>query len=425
MMGGPSIKHLDDVPTEEMLRWEFADGHTASIWEKWIEMSPRYFAFWNKWDPGAHVAAARPHRRPHQPDPGRRDPLRRRRLPGRHAHHARMGRSVRARGKPARRAASCTASSPEKARRSRAIPTCSPRCSPRAGRGRYRCRCPSACRRGRRPSTHRAASPTGRPTSPHDDRIWYADGPGSPRTSPKEALRLAGLPDDSPSVVTLGWTVERHAWIEDPTFTARTVLAGYALGRAVNEGRITALPVRLSAVPSLIESEPPDVAIVSGVRRGSSLAFTTGVGWADVLARTARRVIVEIDDEAFDLGAPEIVRKHRRHDVHALLRRTARPRCRVPPTTSTCGSAASWPRCCPMSRRCSSGRAASARASPGPSTGRCGSGRVWSPMPWLGCTSAGCCSTRSSPPMPGVANRSACWLPPECCACRRRRSPTT
>jgi hypothetical protein len=53
MMGGPSIKHLDDVPTEEMLRWEFADGHTASIWEKWIEMSPRYFAFWNRWEPGA------------------------------------------------------------------------------------------------------------------------------------------------------------------------------------------------------------------------------------------------------------------------------------------------------------------------------------------------------------------------------------
>lgn len=44
MRGGPSIKHLDDVPAEEMLRYEFADGRTASIWEKWIELSPRYFA---------------------------------------------------------------------------------------------------------------------------------------------------------------------------------------------------------------------------------------------------------------------------------------------------------------------------------------------------------------------------------------------
>jgi hypothetical protein len=51
--GGPSIKHLDDVPAEEMPRYEFDDGRTESIWEKRIEMSPRYFAFWNKWDPGA------------------------------------------------------------------------------------------------------------------------------------------------------------------------------------------------------------------------------------------------------------------------------------------------------------------------------------------------------------------------------------
>jgi len=34
-----------------MARFEFADGRTASIWEKWIAMSPRYFAFWNRWDP--------------------------------------------------------------------------------------------------------------------------------------------------------------------------------------------------------------------------------------------------------------------------------------------------------------------------------------------------------------------------------------
>lgn len=53
MYGGPIIKHLDDVPTEEMLRFRLKDGRIASIWEKWIELSPRYVAFWNKWDPGA------------------------------------------------------------------------------------------------------------------------------------------------------------------------------------------------------------------------------------------------------------------------------------------------------------------------------------------------------------------------------------
>ena len=76
MRGGPHVVHLDDVPAEEMLRFEFADGHTASIWEKWIEMSPRYFAFWNTWDPGAMTPRHGPHRRPHQPDPRRRDPMR-------------------------------------------------------------------------------------------------------------------------------------------------------------------------------------------------------------------------------------------------------------------------------------------------------------------------------------------------------------
>lgn len=53
MRGGPTIRSLDDVPEQEMWRFELADGRTASIWEKWIEMTPRFSAFWNRWDPGA------------------------------------------------------------------------------------------------------------------------------------------------------------------------------------------------------------------------------------------------------------------------------------------------------------------------------------------------------------------------------------
>ncbi|MET0371538.1 MAG: hypothetical protein ABW039_09195 [Sphingobium sp.] len=56
MQGGPRIKHIDDVPWEEMLRFRLRDGRIASIWEKWIELSPRYVAFYNKWDPGAMSA---------------------------------------------------------------------------------------------------------------------------------------------------------------------------------------------------------------------------------------------------------------------------------------------------------------------------------------------------------------------------------
>lgn len=56
MRGGPIVKHLDEIPAEEMLRFRLKDGRIASIWEKWIELSPRYIAFWNKWDPGAMTA---------------------------------------------------------------------------------------------------------------------------------------------------------------------------------------------------------------------------------------------------------------------------------------------------------------------------------------------------------------------------------
>lgn len=53
MRGQATLKHLDEVPAEEMTRYRLPDGRISSIWEKWIEMSPRYIAFWNKWEPGA------------------------------------------------------------------------------------------------------------------------------------------------------------------------------------------------------------------------------------------------------------------------------------------------------------------------------------------------------------------------------------
>lgn len=136
--------------------------------------------------------------------------------------------------------------------------------------------------------------------------LWYADGPGSPRTSPRDAVAAAGLDPDAARRVTVGWTIEHHPWLDDPGLSGRTLLAGYALGRAVAEGRLVPLPVRFSAVPALIGSDPPDVAVVSGVRRGTGVAFGSAVGWADALVRHAARVVVEVDDDQRDLGAPLI-----------------------------------------------------------------------------------------------------------------------
>lgn len=155
-------------------------------------------------------------------------------------------------------------------------------------------------------------------------RVWYADGPNGPRTSPRDAVVAAGLAPDAPLDVTLGWTVEQHPWLaagnEAFGITIRTVLAGYGLSGAVADGRVTPLPVRLSAVPSRITDDPPDVAVVTGIRRGDQLAFSAAVGWGDVLARTASRVVVEIDADAPDLGAPTID-----GDVVAVVARPAAP----------------------------------------------------------------------------------------------------
>lgn len=53
MQGGPRIKQLDDVPWIEVSKFRLADGTIARIQEKWIEMTPRYVCFYNKWDSGA------------------------------------------------------------------------------------------------------------------------------------------------------------------------------------------------------------------------------------------------------------------------------------------------------------------------------------------------------------------------------------
>lgn len=135
-------------------------------------------------------------------------------------------------------------------------------------------------------------------------RIVYADGPHSARTSPAEAMAAAGT--SGPADVLLGWTIERHHWVDDPDFRGSTVLAGYGLGRAVNEGRVTPLPVRLSAVAPMLIADPPDIGVIAVVRRGPGFAFGGAVGWGDVLARVARRVVVEVDEQGADLGGPPV-----------------------------------------------------------------------------------------------------------------------
>lgn len=53
MLGGPKITHINDKPANEVLRIEYGDGRSASVWERFLEMTPRYFSFHNSWEPGA------------------------------------------------------------------------------------------------------------------------------------------------------------------------------------------------------------------------------------------------------------------------------------------------------------------------------------------------------------------------------------
>ena len=132
----------------------------------------------------------------------------------------------------------------------------------------------------------------------------YGDGLDSPRSDPAAIAALLGVVE--PIDLQLGFTVERTLWLDDPNLRGRTFMAGYALSRAVNDGRLVPLPVRLSAVPSVIMSNPFDIAVVVGVPRGDGYAFGATVGWADVAAATAGRVVVEVDQNGFDFGAPMI-----------------------------------------------------------------------------------------------------------------------
>ena len=53
---GPRIRHLDDVPWEEVRKIDYGD-RTASVREKWIDFSPRFLSLFAEWDPGMMIHA--------------------------------------------------------------------------------------------------------------------------------------------------------------------------------------------------------------------------------------------------------------------------------------------------------------------------------------------------------------------------------
>src|SRR5215207_9872494 len=53
---GPRIRHLDDVPWEEVRKIDYGE-RTASVREKWLDFSPRFLSLLAEWDPGMMIHA--------------------------------------------------------------------------------------------------------------------------------------------------------------------------------------------------------------------------------------------------------------------------------------------------------------------------------------------------------------------------------
>jgi acyl-CoA hydrolase len=133
--------------------------------------------------------------------------------------------------------------------------------------------------------------------------IAYADGADCGHVHPGLVADLLGLGEFE---VLVGWTPEPRQWLADSSVRGRAFMAGYGLDAAIREQRLRYLPVRLSAVPTFLRSNRPDVAVVHGIRRGDSYAFTRTVGWGAALAECATGVVVEVDQFSTDIGAPLI-----------------------------------------------------------------------------------------------------------------------
>jgi hypothetical protein len=141
-------------------------------------------------------------------------------------------------------------------------------------------------------------------TWPVNPIVVYADGADGPLSSPSVIAAAAGV-GGSPEVL-FCWTVAEPEWLSDGAVTGRTGMAGYGLANAVARGQIVPLSMRISAMPNLLRQIRPDVVVVTGVRRGTKLVYGQTVSWIPIATDAAQQVVVEIDEDGYDLGAPEI-----------------------------------------------------------------------------------------------------------------------
>ena len=124
-------------------------------------------------------------------------------------------------------------------------------------------------------------------------RVAVADGAGLP-------LSLgAPLAEAAASVggisLLLGWCLAEAVPIESGLFTdVRTVMGGFALRQSIERGEVGYVPVRLSAMPSLMLGPlRPDVLLISWRRESDGWAWGSEVSWMKSLVDGGVTVLIE------------------------------------------------------------------------------------------------------------------------------------
>jgi acyl-CoA hydrolase len=123
--------------------------------------------------------------------------------------------------------------------------------------------------------------------------VVVGDGAGAP-VGLGRALTAAAR-DAGGVRLLLGWSLALSVELDPAAFPdVRVVLGGYALRREMND-RVQYLPVRLSALPSLLAHLRPDLAVVS-VRPGpGGLAFGSEVSWMAAAVDASRHTVAELN----------------------------------------------------------------------------------------------------------------------------------
>lgn len=137
-------------------------------------------------------------------------------------------------------------------------------------------------------------------------RIAVADGVGTPRALYPALNEAAVLHGDLRLL--LGWTPTPEPGLSTSLFSdVRTVMSGWGLRSAVAEGTVTPVPVKLSAIPALLNGPlRPDLLVASVVRSADGMRFSSEVSWlrAAVAAGVPVAAVVNRAGPRADAGSP-------------------------------------------------------------------------------------------------------------------------